>query len=69
MSDNTAGVLLQHYRDQLAAERDRKESLSDAVRRRWWPDLPEMLDGIDRVVPDAVSATPTTTEQADPLIR
>ena len=22
---------------------------------RWWPDLPRLLDGIDRVVPDAVS--------------
>lgn len=25
---------------------------------RWWPDVPELLDGIDRVAPDAVAAPP-----------
>lgn len=25
---------------------------------RWWPDMPDLLDGIDRVVPDAVSLEP-----------
>lgn len=28
---------------------------------RWWPDLPELLTGIDRVAPDAVTTPPTTT--------
>jgi hypothetical protein len=46
-----------------------ERTLTHLPAGRWWPDMPEMLDGIDRVVPDAVSATPTTTEQADPLIR
>jgi hypothetical protein len=28
---------------------------------RWWPDMPDLLDGIDRVVPDAVNLEASTS--------
>ena len=32
---------------------------------RWWPDLPDLLSGIDHVVPDAVATTTTSTQEED----
>lgn len=36
---------------------------------RWWPDLPDLLDGIDQVVPDAVPSTAATSQAESPLGR
>lgn len=36
---------------------------------RWWPDLPELLDGIDRVVPDAVAADDASGDGPSALVR
>jgi hypothetical protein len=46
-----------------------ERTLTHLPAGRWWPDLPDLLEGIDRVVPDAMPTTPTPTEHADPLIR
>lgn len=35
---------------------------------RWWPDLPQLLDGIDRVAPDAVSPGSRSAAQDSPLV-
>ncbi len=36
---------------------------------RWWPDLPELLDGIDQVAPDAVGTTTEAVPAARRLVR
>jgi hypothetical protein len=51
--------------DATAVER----ALSHLPAGRWWPDLPDLLNGIDRVVPDAVAPAPVDTLQESPLVR
>ena len=35
-----------------------ERALTHLPAGRWWPDLPALLDGIDRVVPDTVAVAP-----------
>jgi hypothetical protein len=46
-----------------------ERTLAHLPAGRWWPDLPDLLEGIERVVPDAMPTTPAPTERPDPLIR
>jgi hypothetical protein len=46
-----------------------ERALNHLPAGRWWPDLPDLLDGIDQVVPDAVPSTPTTTQPESQLVR
>ena len=50
--------------DPSAAAVDR--ALSRLPAGRWWPDLPDLLAGIDRVVPDAVAPAGAPDGQAQP---
>jgi hypothetical protein len=50
--------------DAAAVER----TLTHLPAGRWWPDLPDLLDGIDQVVPDAVPPAPTPQETS-PLLQ
>jgi len=45
-----------------------EKALTRLPAGRWWPDLPRLLDGIDRVAPDAVAAVDPFQEQDRTLV-
>lgn len=44
-------------------------ALSHLPSGRWWPDLPDLLDGIDRVAPDAMGTTGDASALDSRLVR
>jgi hypothetical protein len=49
-----------------------ERALSRLPAGRWWPHLPDLLDGIDQVIPDAVSPAPAPQApppQESPLVQ
>jgi hypothetical protein len=43
-------------------------ALTNLPTGRWWPDLPELLTGIDQVAPDAVDTAPVSPAAATNVV-